>query len=49
MITSSGKPGKKLPKYIELENPCPGEPRFLRKRKHPKALRFFKVREENNP
>ncbi len=28
IITPLG-PGKKLPKLIELENPCPGEPRFL--------------------
>ena len=26
MITSNGKPGKKFPKYIELENPLPREP-----------------------
>ena len=41
MITSSGKPGKKLPKYIELENPCPGEPRFLRRKKAPKSSEIF--------
>ena len=40
MITSNGKPGKKLPKYIELENSLPREPKFLRKRNHPKALRY---------
>ena len=49
MITSNGKPGKKLPKYIELENPLPREPKFLRKREHPKALRYYKVKEESNP
>ena len=32
-----------------MENPCPGEPKFLRKRKHPKALRFYKPDQENNP
>ena len=40
--------GKLLPDIIELDNPYPGEPRFLRKRKHPKALRFFKVKQEKN-
>ena len=49
MITSNGNPGKKLPKYIELENPLPREPKFLRKRKHPKALRYYKVKEDSNP
>ena len=48
-ITSNGEPGKLLPNIIELENPCPGEPKFLKKRKHPKALRFFKPNVENNP
>ena len=31
IIKSDGKPGKKLPRYVELENPYPGEPKFLRK------------------
>ena len=48
-MTSTGVPGKMLPNIIELENPCPGEPRFLRKRKHSKALRFYKPDQENNP
>ena len=49
MVTSNGKPGKKLPRYIELDNPLPREPKFLRKRKHPKALRYYKVKEESDP
>ena len=48
-ITSEGKLGKPLPTFVLLENPCPGEPKFLKKRKHPKALRLFKVKRENNP
>ena len=48
-ITSEGKLGKPLPKFVLLENPYPGEPKFLKKRKHPKALRLFKVKRENNP
>ena len=48
-ITREGKLGKPLPKYVKLENPYPGEPRFLKKWKHPKALRLFKVKQEKNP
>ena len=49
VIEKTGKLGKKLPSTIALVNPLPGEPKFLRKRKNPKAIRFFKVRAENNP
>ena len=49
IIKRNGKPGKKLPKFIELDNPYPGEPKFMRRRKHPKSVRFFKVNQENNP
>ena len=41
LIKQDGKLGKVLPKIIKLKNPYPGEPKFLRKRRHPKALRFF--------
>ena len=41
--------GNALPKIIKLENAYPGEPKFLRKRRHPKALRFFKVKKDLNP
>ena len=34
---------------MKVENPYPGEPRFLRKRRHPKALRFYKVKRDSNP
>ena len=30
-------------------NPFPGEPKFLKKRKKPKAIRFYKVKANNNP
>ena len=49
IIKSDGTPGRKLPKIIKLSHPCPGEPAFLKKRIHPKALRYFKVKQENNP
>ena len=48
VITSKGVSDKLLPDVIELDFTYPGEPRFLRKRKHPKALRFYKARQEKN-
>ena len=49
LITETGEMGKALPKLMELQNPYPGEPRFLKKRSHPKSLRFYKVKRELNP
>ena len=49
IIKENGDTGVALPDLIKLENPYPGEPRFLRKRRHPKALRFFKVKRDINP
>ena len=49
LITRTGKIGKPLPNIMKLQNPCPGEPKFLRKRRHPKALRFYKVKRDINP
>ena len=34
---------------MKLENAYPGEPKYLRKRNHPKSLRFFKVKRDLNP
>ena len=49
LITETGDIGKPLPKLMKIGSPCPGEPNFLRKRKHPKSLRFFKVKKDLNP
>ena len=49
IVLANGKPGKKLPECIELDNPLPGEPNFMKKRKHPKSIRYFKVKQDNNP
>ena len=49
LITESGELGKALPEILEVQNPYPGEPRFLRKRRHPKALRLYKVKRDLNP
>ena len=38
-----------LPDMIEISDTYPGEPKFLRKRRHPKALRFYKVKRDSNP
>ena len=34
---------KKLPSAIMLDEPLPGEPPILRKRKFPRAIRYFKI------
>ena len=49
LITESGALGKALPSLMKLENCCPGEPNGMRKRRHPKALRFYKVKRDLNP
>ena len=49
LITETGDIGKALPNLMKIENPYPGEPNFLRKRKHPKSLRFYKVKKDLNP
>ena len=49
LITETGEIGKPLPKLMKLNDPYPGEPNFLRKRKHPKSLRFYKVKRDLNP
>ena len=40
---------KPLPSYIQLVNPIPNEPMYMKKRNSPKALRFFKPKLETNP
>ena len=49
LIKETGEIGKPLPSIMKLENAYPGEPKFLRKRKHPKSLRFYKVKKDLNP
>ena len=49
LITETGELGKPLPNFLEINNPYPGEPRFLRKRRHPKSLRFFKAKRDSEP
>ena len=49
LITDSGDFGKPLPNLMVINHPYPGEPRFLRKRRHPKSLRFFKAKRDREP
>ena len=49
LITETGEIGKALPNFMEVQNAYPGEPRLLRKRKHPKSLRLYKVKRDLNP
>ena len=49
LITETGEMGKLLPQVMKVGDPAPGEPNFLRKRRHPKSLRFYKVKRELNP
>ena len=39
----------KLPQYIELSNPFPGELKMMIKRNQPAVLRFNKTNKDNNP
>ena len=48
MTASEGRPIK-LPDYIEIENPFPGEPQFMRKRRFPAVLRFHKQKQSVDP
>ena len=43
------KNGQKLPEIIKLDDPYPGEPRFMKKRTFPAVLRFNKTNRDNNP
>ena len=41
--------GKELPKKIELKNLFPGEPKIMKKRTYPAALRYHKLHDANEP
>ena len=44
-----GSKGKELPKKIELKNLYPGEPKFMKRRTFPAALRYHKFHAANEP
>ena len=47
-VNEKTKEPLQLPLKIKLNNPLPGEPPYLRRRSFPKAIRFFKQKEEVN-
>ena len=49
IITHNDERGVKIPECIVLENPYPGEPRMMAKRKVPAVLRYNKSNKDNNP
>ena len=49
IMTHDSKKRIKLPQYIELSNPYPGEPKVMIKRNHPAVLRYSKPNKDNNP
>ena len=49
LVKQNGELGDVLPNYMCIENTLPGEPKFLQKRRIPKALRFFKPKRDINP
>jgi hypothetical protein len=46
---NNAKNGAKVPDYIVLSDPYPGEPRMMQKRNFPAVLRFNKTNRGNNP
>ena len=49
VMTHNEEMGAKIPEYIRLSDPYPGEARMMRKRKFPAVLRFNKTNRDNNP
>ena len=47
-IHTSKGPGKPLPRYFKLDPSYPGEPKYMRLRTHPAALRFYKGHKNNH-
>ena len=48
LILPDGEFEKPLPKIITLENPLPNEPACMKKRSGPKALRFYKAKNDRD-
>ena len=49
VMTAKGGNQMPLPDYIKIENPYPGEPPYMRKRKGPLVLRFHKPKQDVDP
>ena len=48
LVEPDGKLGELLPEIIELDNPVPNEPPLMKKRKSPRAKRFYKAKNDFN-
>ena len=48
LINYNGELGKPLPNYIQLQDPLPNEPAYMKKRTSPKALRFYKAKNDRD-
>ena len=46
---NDSKQSRLLPEMFELNNPYPGEPRFMRLRRHPAVLRIHKYKQDKDP
>ena len=44
VMKASGKDRIPLPEYIDLDDPFPGEPPFMKKRSFPAVLRFHQAK-----
>ena len=49
LVREDGTLSEKLPDFLDLNDPLPGEPQFLKRRRLPKAIRFFKPKRDLNP
>ena len=49
IITEQSGYGEEIPQYTKLKNPLPRENPLQYKRSFPAALRFHKVKQDNNP
>ena len=49
LIKQNGELGDVLPNSMCIQNPLPGELKFLLKKRNPKALRFYKPKRDVNP
>ena len=48
LVKCNGELGKPLPNYIQLEDPLPNEPPYMKKRSSAKALRFYKAKNDRD-
>ena len=49
LIKGNGELGKPLPNHIQLQDPLPNEPAYMKKRTSATALRFYKAKNDRDP